>query len=47
MVNIKAIDATLPNDDLILRWERLSKRGKVPEGSTRIIPLINGLNEMI
>ena len=23
-VKIKAIDATLPNDDKILRWERLS-----------------------
>ena len=25
LVKIKAIDATLPNEDYILRWERLSK----------------------
>ena len=31
-VKIKAIDAMLPNDDYFLRWERLSKRGKVAEG---------------
>ena len=31
-VKIKAIDATLPTDNYILHWERLSKRGEVPEG---------------
>ena len=31
-VKIKAIDATLPDDDYILRWRRLSERGKVLEG---------------
>ena len=31
-VQIKAIDATLPNDDQIWCWERLSKKEEFPEG---------------
>ena len=30
-VKIKAVDTTLPNDDSILHWGRLIKRGKVLE----------------
>ena len=29
---MKAIDVMLPNDDYILHWKRLSKKGDVPEG---------------
>ena len=29
---MKAIDGTLPNADYFMRWERLSKKGKVPDG---------------
>ena len=37
-LKIKAIEATLPNEDYILRWERLSKRGRYLKGTTWYVP---------
>ena len=44
---IKAIDAMLPNEDNFLRWERLSKRGKVHEGDYMKCAVILTTNELI
>ena len=39
-VKIKAINSMLPNNDNILRCERLSKRGKVPERDYMLCTII-------
>ena len=45
-VKIKAIDARLPSA-LLLCWERLSIKGKVPEGDYMKYTIILQFNEMI